>query len=381
MKKEKLQWHPGFCAAIQIELEDQAGEMDFLSEYNLSKKPLQADLVIIKKQSDIPSGNENNLCGILSRYNILEYKSPSDTMTIDDYYKVNAYACLFKTDSRYSDRIKAMDITIILVCSKRPLKLLKYLKNCCKMVITTISPGIYEAAGSGLFRTYMIVAHPRYGGSYPWPNALTDSFTDHDRTHVKQLLKEVDESPDANREAVLELLMKANPELIQKIKKEEDMRSLQILFAPELAEAKAKLRIQVEQEVRDEFDQKVRAQVEQDIRSEVEQKVRAQVEQKVRSEVEQKVRAQVKQEVRSEVEQKVRAQVKQEVRSEVEQKVRAQAQKEARTATEAHIRRTACNMFQHGFSPDDTAGIMELDMKIVKKWHREWKKERTAVTV
>ncbi len=274
MKKEKLQWHPGFCAAIQIELEDQAGEMDFLSEYNLSKKPLQADLVIIKKQSDIPSGNENNLCGILSRYNIL-------------------------------------------VCSKRPLKLLKYLKNCCKMVITTISPGIYEAAGSGLFRTYMIVAHPRYGGSYPWLNALTDSFTDHDRTHVKQLLKEVDESPDANREAVLELLMKANPELIQKIKKEEDMRSLQILFAPELAEAKAKLRIQVEQEVRDEFDQKVRA----------------------------------------------------------------QAQKEARTATEAHIRRTACNMFQHGFSPDDTAGIMELDMKIVKKWHREWKKERTAVTV
>ncbi len=274
MKKEKLQWHPGFCAAIQIELEDQAGEMDFLSEYNLSKKPLQADLVIIKKQSDIPSGNENNLCGILSRYNIL-------------------------------------------VCSKRPLKLLKYLKNCCKMVITTISPGIYEAAGSGLFRTYMIVAHPRYGGSYPWLNALTDSFTDHDRTHVKQLLKEVDESPDANREAVLELLMKANPELIQKIKKEEDMRSLQILFAPELAEAKAKLRIQVEQEVRDEFDQKVRA----------------------------------------------------------------QAQKEARTATEAHIRRTACNMFQHGFSPDDTAGIMELDMKIVKKWHREWKKERTVVTV
>ena len=92
------------------------------------------------------------------------------------------------------------------------------------MVITTISPGIYEAAGSGLFRTYMIVAHPRYGGSYPWLNALTDSFTDHDRTHVKQLLKEVDESPDANREAVLELLMKANPELIQKIKKEEDQR-------------------------------------------------------------------------------------------------------------------------------------------------------------
>ena len=97
MKKEKLQWHPGFCAAIQIELEDQAGEMDFLSEYNLSKKPLQADLVIIKKQSDIPSGNENNLCGILSRYNIL-------------------------------------------VCSKRPLKLLKYLIFCCKIVISTISP-------------------------------------------------------------------------------------------------------------------------------------------------------------------------------------------------------------------------------------------------
>ena len=32
----------------------------------------------------------------MRRYNVIEYKSPTDNLSIDDFYKTLGYACLFK---------------------------------------------------------------------------------------------------------------------------------------------------------------------------------------------------------------------------------------------------------------------------------------------
>ena len=48
--EERLQWHAGFQAVIQIELEEDQEALQFLPEYNLTKKPLQIDTLIIKKK-------------------------------------------------------------------------------------------------------------------------------------------------------------------------------------------------------------------------------------------------------------------------------------------------------------------------------------------
>lgn len=49
MGKEPLQWHPAFCSSLQNEL---AGEpLQFMNEYNLTRKPLQIDVLVIKKLS------------------------------------------------------------------------------------------------------------------------------------------------------------------------------------------------------------------------------------------------------------------------------------------------------------------------------------------
>lgn len=48
-KAEKLQWHPAFCAATELELRQDLDVLELIPEYNLSKKPLQIDLVIIKR--------------------------------------------------------------------------------------------------------------------------------------------------------------------------------------------------------------------------------------------------------------------------------------------------------------------------------------------
>ena len=49
-EQKVLQWHPAFYASIQIEFEEEADKLIFENEHNLSSKPLQVDVLIIKKQ-------------------------------------------------------------------------------------------------------------------------------------------------------------------------------------------------------------------------------------------------------------------------------------------------------------------------------------------
>ena len=45
----RSKWHPAFCAAAELELRDNREDLSFNREYNLSKEPLQIDLLVIKK--------------------------------------------------------------------------------------------------------------------------------------------------------------------------------------------------------------------------------------------------------------------------------------------------------------------------------------------
>ena len=48
MGKKALQWHPAFQAALQVELAQDRPFLRFYEEYNLSRKPLQMDTLIVK---------------------------------------------------------------------------------------------------------------------------------------------------------------------------------------------------------------------------------------------------------------------------------------------------------------------------------------------
>ena len=89
MSDAKIQWHPGFVAAMDLEFEENRSDLIYEKEYNLNTKPLEIDLLIIKKDSNVQIVNE---IGKLFRgHNIVEYKSPDDHMDIDTFYKAEAY--------------------------------------------------------------------------------------------------------------------------------------------------------------------------------------------------------------------------------------------------------------------------------------------------
>jgi len=49
MSDTVIQWHPGFVAAMDLELKEYRKDLLFEKKYNLNTKPLEIDLLIIKK--------------------------------------------------------------------------------------------------------------------------------------------------------------------------------------------------------------------------------------------------------------------------------------------------------------------------------------------
>ena len=76
MADDKIQWHPGFLGGIELALRKYKSDLSFDSEHPLSKKPLQMDVLIIKKSLD--TFVDTSIGRIFSTHNVIEYKSPDD---------------------------------------------------------------------------------------------------------------------------------------------------------------------------------------------------------------------------------------------------------------------------------------------------------------
>ncbi|MDR1025152.1 MAG: hypothetical protein LBL56_05440, partial [Treponema sp.] len=71
VRPERLQWHPAFLQALQLELIDYNESLQFKYEYQLTTEPLRIDLLIIKKPHDMVI--HKNIARIFRSDNILEF--------------------------------------------------------------------------------------------------------------------------------------------------------------------------------------------------------------------------------------------------------------------------------------------------------------------
>lgn len=154
LENAAIQWHPGFYGAAEIELISNKGELEFQREYNLSKEPLQMDLLIVKKLADGPI--ENEIGHIFKKYNVVEYKSPEDGLSIDDYYKTIGYACLYKGLGDAVNQIPAEELTLSIFRESYPRELFGILKK-YGSTLEEPYPGIYYVRGNVLFDTQIVV--------------------------------------------------------------------------------------------------------------------------------------------------------------------------------------------------------------------------------
>ncbi len=141
LANEKVKWHPAFAAAIQLELKEYREDLEFVAEYQLTDEPLRIDVLVIKEPKDIRI--TKSLGKIFRKYNIFEYKSPTDYISIDDYYKVKAYAYLYKALSEGTNKINIKEMTVTLTSNKYPRKLVEYLKSEQGAIVEAVENGIY----------------------------------------------------------------------------------------------------------------------------------------------------------------------------------------------------------------------------------------------
>ena len=226
------QWHPAFCAAIELEFREDKRILRYEREYNLSKMPLRIDLLVIKKSPDETIKNE--IGDFFKGNNIMEFKSPDDEVNIDTFYKVLSYACMYKSETGNIDEIKDTDITISLIREGKPFKLLKQLD--AKYGVDMKTPGIYRI-DKMLFPLQIIVTRELNPKSHVWLKALSRSLK-HDEAEnlICSFEKLKDEEDKRNADAIMNLTAEENERLFCQILKEDsDMgEALKKILEPEL---------------------------------------------------------------------------------------------------------------------------------------------------
>ncbi len=183
MEDTKIQWHPGFVAAMDMEFKEDREKLELESEHNLNKKPLEIDLLVIKKEKD--SEIHNEIGRIFRGHNIMEYKSPKDQLDIDTFYKVSGYASLYKSYGKTVDGIKAEDVTISLLREAKPRELFNYFKT-NNVKVEMPYKGIYYIQGISPFPAQVIVIKELGQEEHMWIKALTDKMK---KTDLENLIE------------------------------------------------------------------------------------------------------------------------------------------------------------------------------------------------
>ena len=211
-KEKRLQWHPAFFASLQIELENEADFLEFESEHMLGSKPMQLDVLVIKKDRNYKV--RKNIGRNFRTYNIVEYKSPEDYLSIDDFYKVYGYTCFYKSDTCKVNGISADELTISLICSHYPRETIKYLQQKGR-IITPQQEGIYLISDDE-FIIQLIVTNRLSEKDNLWLKNLTNDLRENEialkliedyRKHEKNTLYR----------SVMNVIVKANEERFQEV--------------------------------------------------------------------------------------------------------------------------------------------------------------------
>lgn len=154
-KKHIINWPHAVCEVLKIELEPYLKYLTFHEEYHLgkSKESLRVDILIIQKFSSLHI--PKHIAEIFQTYNLIEYKSPDDSLSIDDYYKLIGYACIFRANTGKVNEVQNKDITLTFLVSQFPKKLQKELKN-RNISLVKRAPGIYDISEE-IFTIQLIV--------------------------------------------------------------------------------------------------------------------------------------------------------------------------------------------------------------------------------
>ena len=223
----KIQYHEGFYAAFMAEYETRA-DMMYWKDHELGEKPVRADLVVTKGSAEPLT---DPIGSFFRKYNVAEYKSPEDGLTIDDFDKTHGYAYLFKSAS---PETKFEEMTVSIFRHGYPREMVKALQK-RGFDVEQSFPGIYYVTSRTSLPTQLVVISQLAEGTYPGMKILAKNARMED---VKQFLGSITNNRHMIEyaTAILQVSIAANQELFEKMKKEDSVMNAAVerLFAKEI---------------------------------------------------------------------------------------------------------------------------------------------------
>ena len=212
-------------------------KLDYTMEHCLSTKPLQIDLLIIKKVKNAKIINE--IGQFFKQHNVCEYKSPDDDLDIDVFFKVIAYALLYKSSGNEVNSIDISDITVTFVRKRKPVKLFDDLKR-YNILFEQTSKGIYMIKWEFLCDVQILVTREMNPEEHIWLTSLSDHI---EEKQARRLIKEVhtltEKDDKEYADSVLQIAMERNKEIFDEIRSDELMcQALWDFFETEIEQEK-----------------------------------------------------------------------------------------------------------------------------------------------
>ena len=215
-KKQKLQWHPAFAAALEMELLENKDDLEFEREHNLNRKPLLIDCLVIKKKKDVVIKNE--IGKFFRKHNIIEYKSARDSLSIDDVAKTQGYAHLYKAYGESIDAVKFDEVSVTLIRESKPIGLFKYFEE-NKYIVSNPYKGIYYVKSGLKFPTQIIVGKELTHENHEWFNLLSDKVTKQEMARAIEYSRNVRSKNERELiDAIFEVSALSNKSIVEELK-------------------------------------------------------------------------------------------------------------------------------------------------------------------
>lgn len=216
MRDTKIQWHPGFVGAMNLELRKNRDDLQFEKEYNLNTRPLEIDLLVIRKNTGTQIDNE--IGRMFLGHNIWEYKCPKDELNIDTLYKVTAYAGLYKSYGKTVDEVSADDITVSLMRESKPEGLFRYFKE-HGYAVSNPYRWVYYIEGKVLFPTQVIVTKELDPAAHVWLSSLSGQLNQQNLQNLLEEINKLHGKADIEfADSVLEVSIQANFEIVEQLR-------------------------------------------------------------------------------------------------------------------------------------------------------------------
>jgi hypothetical protein len=242
----RIAWHAAFVEAIQMELDQYRDLLEFKPEYPLTAEPLKIDVVIIKKTPNIHI--DKNIAAIFRKHNILEFKSPADYVSLNDFYKVYGYACLYAS----LEHIPITDLTLTFIESRHPRELARHLRETRSYTVEERGAGIYTVRGD-IMPIQVIDSRELSEGENLWLRNLDNELN---AERIRRITGEIAKAGKGARiQAYLDAIVRANVDVLEEAIRMSDLTLEQVLERTGLIakwEARGEERGRAEGEVRGE---------------------------------------------------------------------------------------------------------------------------------